>query len=109
MVFTDSRVNVTKLHKHVLHQHPLSYIIQFTTLVSRYQAKILLTHRATSIGTSDLYMIIGSYANQSADIVDPVEPIERSSSLSGNFNHFGTMCADLCTCADVYYDIRQYN
>ena len=40
--------------------------------------------RATSIGTSDLYRIIGSYANQSADIVDPVEAIERSSSLSGN-------------------------
>ena len=43
-----------------------------------------LTLGATSIGTSDLYRIIGSYANQSADIADPVEPIERSSSLSGN-------------------------
>ena len=43
-----------------------------------------LTLRATSIATSDLYRIIGSYANQSADIADPVEPIERSSSLSGN-------------------------
>ena len=37
------------------------------------------THWATSIGTSDLYRIIGSYANQSAGIADPVEPIERSS------------------------------
>ena len=40
--------------------------------------------RPTSIGTSELYRIIGSYANQSADIADPVEPIERPSSLSGN-------------------------
>ena len=40
----------------------------------------------TSIGTSELYRIIaiGSYANKSADIADPEEPIERSSSLSGN-------------------------
>ena len=45
---------------------------------------LVATHGATSIGTSDLYRIIGSYANQSADIADPVEPIERSSSLSGN-------------------------
>ena len=43
-----------------------------------------MNHGATSIGTSDLYRIIGSYANQSADIADPVEPIERSSSLRGN-------------------------
>ena len=35
MVFTDSSVNVTKLHKHILHQRPLSYIIQFTTLLFR--------------------------------------------------------------------------
>ena len=45
---------------------------------------IPVTLRATSIRTSDLYRIIGPYANQSADIADPVEPIERSSSLSGN-------------------------
>ena len=48
----------------------------------------VLSIRATSIGTSGLYRIVGSYANQSADIADPVEPIERSSSLSGNFNQF---------------------
>ena len=35
MVFTDSSVNVAKLHKHILHQRPLSYIIQFTTLLYR--------------------------------------------------------------------------
>ena len=35
MVFTNSSVNVAKLHKHVLHQRPLSYIIQFTTLLFR--------------------------------------------------------------------------
>ena len=46
--------------------------------------RLTQSQRATSIGTSDLYRIIGSYANQSADIADPVEPIERSSSLSGN-------------------------
>ena len=37
----------------------------------------VLSMRATSIGTSGLYRIVGSYANQSADIADPVEPIER--------------------------------
>ena len=47
----------------------------------------MIAHSAvwpTSIGTSELYRIIGSYANKSADIADPEEPIERSSSLSGN-------------------------
>ena len=53
-------------------------------LVDYQPERLSLAHRAASIGTSDLYRIIGSYANQSADIADPVEPIERSSSLSGN-------------------------
>ena len=50
----------------------------------RLCGQISETYGATSIGTSDLYRIIGSYANQSADIADLVEPIERPSSLSGN-------------------------
>ena len=43
-----------------------------------------LSERHRLVPCSDLYRIIGSDANQSADIADPVEPIERSSSLRGN-------------------------
>ena len=42
MVFTDSSVNVTKLHKHSLHQRPLSYIIQLYNAVITTCTKLLI-------------------------------------------------------------------